>query len=263
MPESLSLRRDGAVRRLRLQRAAVHNAFNAGLVAELAVALHAIADDADARVVVLEGKGASFCAGADLDWMRRMAGASEAENRADALALAHLLRTLDELPKPTIARVHGAAFGGGVGLIACCDIAIASDTAKFGLTEARLGLLPATISPYVVNAIGQRNARRWFASAETFDAATALRIGLVHEVVAESTLDAAVQRQIELLLKAGPLASSNAKRLVREVAATHDRDALDARNAELIARLRASPEGREGLDAFLEKRKPGWTDPIE
>jgi methylglutaconyl-CoA hydratase len=187
-----------------------------------------------------------------------MAAAGEQENRDDALALARLMRTLDELPKPTIARVHGAAFGGGVGLVACCDIAIGAEQAKFGLTESRLGLLPAVISPYVIAAIGSRNARRYFATAEVFDAMQAQRIGLLHEVVAADELDAAVERQVALLLKAGPAASAQAKSLVREVAAQSDRDAIDAANARLIARLRVSAEGQEGLSAFLGKRTPVW-----
>lgn len=252
------LERTGAIARLRLDRPALHNAFDAGLILALTAALEQLATDADVRVVVLEGSGASFSAGADLNWMRGMASASEAENREDALALARLMRTLDELPKPTIARVHGAAFGGGVGLVACCDIAIGVPTAKFGLTESKLGLLPAVISPYVIAAIGTREARRWFATAEIFDAATALRIGLLHEVVEAEALDAAIERQIALLLKAGPQAAAGAKRLVARIASTTDRDSADRDNADLIARLRVSPEGQEGLSAFLDKRAPGW-----
>ncbi len=250
--------REGAVARLRLNRPDLHNAFDAVVIAALTGALEAVAADDSVRVVVLEGEGASFSAGADLNWMRGMAAASEAANREDSLALARLMRTLDELPKPTIARVHGAAFGGGVGLVACCDIAIAAPEAKFGLTESKLGLLPAVISPYVIEAIGPRQARRWFATAEIFDAATALQIGLVHQVVPASELDQAVQRQIDLLLKAGPVASATAKTLVCRVAGERDRDRLDADNAALIAGLRVSAEGQEGLGAFLEKRKPSW-----
>ena len=254
----LALERVGAVARLRLDRPALHNAFDSGLISALTAALDRLAYDPDVRVVVLEGSGASFSAGADLNWMRGMASASEAENRDDALALARLMRTLDELPKPMIARVQGAAFGGGVGLVACCDIAIGVPEAKFGLTESKLGLLPAVISPYVIAAIGQRNARRYFATAELFDAAEARRIGLLHEVVDAAALDAAVQRQVDLLLKAGPIASSLAKSLVRDVAAHADGAKHDADNAALIARLRVSPEGQEGLSAFLDKRKPSW-----
>lgn len=251
--------REGAVARLRLNRPQLHNAFDATLIAALTGALDSVAADPDVRVVVVEGEGASFSAGADLNWMRGMAAASEEENRRDSLALARLMRTLDECPKPTIARVQGAAFGGGVGLVACCDIAIATANAKFGLTEAKLGLLPAVISPYVIEAIGPRQARRWFATAELFDAATAYRVGLLHEVVDdEAALDAAVARQIDLLLKAGPVAAAGAKSLVRRVAARVDRDGLDADNAALIAALRVSPEGQEGLTAFLDKRAPVW-----
>jgi len=257
-PGSLQIDASVPVARLRLRRPSLHNAFDAGLIAGLTDALLRFGGADDVRVVVLEAEGPSFSAGADLSWMRAMAAADEAANRDDALALARLMRTLDELPKPTIARVHGAAFGGGVGLIACCDIAIGVPGAKFGLTESRLGLLPAVISPYVVAAIGARQARRWFATAETFDADTALRIGLLHQVVPADALDEAVQRQVDLLLKAGPFAASRAKALVRDVVAAADRDALDAANAGLIARLRASPEGQEGIGAFLDKRTPSW-----
>ena len=245
--------------RLRLDRPQLHNAFDAALIAALTDALALLGADPQVRVVVLEGAGASFSAGADLNWMRGMAAASEAENRDDALALARLLRTLDALPKPTIARVHGAAFGGGVGLVAACDIAIGVPEAKFGLTESRLGLLPAVISPYVIAAIGARQARRWFATAEIFDAAEARRIGLLHDVVDATALDTAVQRQIDLLLEAGPIAAASAKALVRDVVAGTDAAAIDRTNAALIARLRVSAEGQEGIGAFLEKRKPAWT----
>jgi len=259
MAESLIEQRTGAVLRLRLDRPDLHNAFDAALIAALTTALQRAGNDDGVRVVVLEGSGASFSAGADLNWMRGMAAAGETENRSDALALARLMRTLDELPKPTVARVHGAAFGGGVGLVACCDIAIGVPEAKFGLTESKLGLLPAVISPYVIDAIGERQARRWFASAEIFDAETALRIGLLHQVVPAMQLDEAVQRQIALLLKAGPKAAASAKSLVRRVAAESDRDVLDRENAALIAQLRVSPEGQEGLAAFLDKRSPSWS----
>lgn len=257
-PTALLIDRAGPVARLRLNRPELHNAFDPALIGELTAALDRLALEPDTRVVVLEAAGASFSAGADLNWMRGMAQASERENRDDALALARLMRSLDELPKPTIARVQGPAFGGGVGLVACCDIAIGVPEAKFGLTESKLGLLPAVISPYVIAAIGPRQARRWFATAEAFGADTALQIGLLHQVVDAELLDAAVQRQIELLLKAGPSAAASAKTLVRRVAAGADRDTLDAANADLIARLRISPEGQEGIAAFLEKRPPAW-----
>ncbi|MGN6512716.1 MAG: enoyl-CoA hydratase-related protein [Lysobacteraceae bacterium] len=258
MSEPLLVHVEAGIARLRLNRPALHNAFDAALIAALTAALERAGSDPGVRAVVLEGEGASFSAGADLHWMRGMAAASEAENRADALALARLMRTLDELPRPTIARVHGAAFGGGVGLVACCDIAIGAPEAKFGLTESRLGLLPAVISPYVIAAIGPRQARRWFATAEVFDAQEARRIGLLHEVVAAEALDAAVQRQLDLLRKAGPRAAAAAKALVRRVAAGGDGATLDAANADLIAALRVSAEGQEGLSAFLDKRKPSW-----
>jgi methylglutaconyl-CoA hydratase len=258
MGDSLRVDLDGDVARLRLDRPELHNAFDAALIARLTSALERIGADPVIRAVVIEGEGASFSAGADLHWMRGMAAASESENRDDALALARLMRTLDELPKPTIARVHGAAFGGGVGLVACCDIAIGATAAKFGLTESKLGLLPAVISPYVIAAIGARQARRWFATAEIFDAHEARRIGLLHDVVEADALDAAVLRQLDFLRKAGPNAAAGAKTLVRRVAAGGDGTTLDAANADLIAALRVSPEGQEGLSAFLDKRKPAW-----
>ncbi|MGY0798910.1 enoyl-CoA hydratase-related protein [Lysobacter sp. A286] len=250
--------REGPVARLRMNRPEIHNAFDAMLISALTGALENLGEDDSVRVVVLEGEGASFSAGADLNWMRGMAAASEDENRDDSLALARLMRTLDEIPKPTIAKVHGAAFGGGVGLVACCDIAIGVPEAKFGLTESKLGLLPAVISPYVIDAIGARQARRWFATAEIFDGRQACEMGLLHEVVNATALDTAVQRQIDLLLKAGPVASAQAKALVRQVASHHDGARHDADNASLIAGLRVSAEGQEGLSAFLDKRKPGW-----
>lgn len=259
----LAIENEGAVRTLCLQRPTLHNAFDAGLIAELTVALEAAGRDPSVRVVVLAGAGASFSAGADLQWMRGMARADEAENRRDAEALARLMRTLDELPRPTLARVHGAAYGGGVGLVACCDIAIGSTQARFGLTESRLGLLPAVISPYVIAAIGPRQARRWFATAETFDAETAHAIGLLHEVVAPEALDAAIAAQVKLLLAAGPQACAGAKALVRDVVGRRDRDRLDSENAALIARLRVSAEGQEGLAAFLDKRTAAWLPPKE
>lgn len=258
MTDTLHIQRHGAVATLWLNRPELHNAFDAGLIAELTGALQATGEDPAIRAVVLAGHGGSFSAGADLNWMRGMASASEAENRQDALALARLMRTLDALPKPTVARIHGAAFGGGVGLVACCDIAIAAEGARFGLTESRLGLLPAVISPYVIDAIGPRQARRWFATGEQFDAATALDIGLVHQVVAAEQLDAAVNQQVSLLDKAGPIAAASAKQLVAQVLQASDRNQLDQDNAALIARLRVSAEGQEGLGAFLGKRAPAW-----
>lgn len=257
---ALQIDEQGHVVRITLNRPDVHNAFDAGLIAEVTAVLDRIDGEPAVRAVVLSGSGASFSAGADLNWMRSMARASEAENRADAERLAALMRRLNFLSKPTIARVNGAAFGGGVGLVACCDIAIAADSAKFGLTEVKLGLVPAVISPYVVAAIGARAARRLFVTGETFDAAEAARIGLVDDSVAHDALDAHVQRALSLIAKGGPVAQHEAKRLaLRMGGATPENAArIDAENADLIARLRVSEEGQEGLSAFLEKRVPQW-----
>jgi methylglutaconyl-CoA hydratase len=246
------IREDG-VATVTLNRADVHNAFNDAVIADLTDALCRLGDDDKVRAVVLRAEGKSFSAGADLGWMQRMAGYRHAENLADAGALAELMRVLNFLPKPTVARVQGAAFGGGVGLVACCDIAIASDAAAFSLSEVRLGLIPAVISPYVVAAIGERAARRYFLTAERFDAAEALRIGLVHQVVPAGELDAAVDAILTRLSEGGPAAQRAAKVAHRPVDAglIHD-------TAERIATIRASSEGREGLAGFLEKRKPAW-----
>ena len=251
----------GTVRHIALNRPDVHNAFDDGLIAELTTALVDAGRDNAVRALVLTGSGASFSAGADLNWMRGMAGASEDENREDSLRLAALLRTLQFLPKPTIARVHGAAYGGGVGLIAACDIAIGAEGAKFGLTEVKLGLVPAVISPYVVAAVGARQARRLFVSGEIFDAAEACRIGLLHRVVPADGLDEAVDFTLKLLAKAGPQAQREAKQLALRMAGIDQQNAgrIDSDNAELIARLRVSDEGQEGLGAFLDKRAPSWT----
>ena len=259
---TLRLEQESGIAQISLARPEVHNAFDDTLIAELTTTLEMLDRDPSVRVVVLTGSGTSFSAGADLGWMRRMAQASEAENRADSMRLARLMRVLDGLSKPTIARVNGAAFGGGVGLIACCDIAIAVETATFALSEVKLGLVPAVISPYVIAAIGAREARRWFQSAESFNAAEAKRIGLLHVIESPGMLDVGIQRQCNLLLKAAPTAVAEAKLLVRRVAQSADADAMDAANADLIARLRMSPEGQEGLSAFLDKRKPGWIEQL-
>lgn len=251
---------DRGVATLTLHRPDVHNAFNAELIAELTEALERLGQDDDVRIVVLTGEGTSFSAGADLNWMRGMAEASEEENREDARRLARMLRTLNYLPKPTIARVNGAAFGGGVGLIACCDIAIGAAGAKFGLTEVKLGLVPATIAPYVIAAIGSRQARRLFLSAEIIDAEEAVRIELLHDVVPGEELSEAVNRQIGFILKNGPKALAMAKRLVDGVHGWDEskQAGVDESTSNLIAKLRVSEEGQEGLSAFLEKRKPSW-----
>lgn len=241
-----------------LSRAEVHNAFDETLIAELTRALVALDRDENVRAVVLLGDGKSFCAGADLNWMKRMAGFGPAENLADAMALATMLRTLNRLSKPTIARVHGSAFGGGVGLVACCDIAFAAQDATFSLSEAKLGLIPATIGPYVVEAIGARHARRYFLSSERFTAAEAFRIGLVHEIYPFDELDARINELLGALFLTGPRAQGEAKALIRALSGHPIDDAVIADSAARIARVRDSAEAREGVAAFLERRSPGW-----
>ena len=260
MTDAILVTRSGRVATITLNRASVHNAFDDALIADLTRALVDCELDANVRVVVLTGSGASFSAGADLHWMRRMAGASEADNEADALGLATLMRTLNFLSKPTIARVNGSAYGGGVGLVACCDVAIGVDGAKFSLSEVKLGLVPAAISPYVVAAIGGRHARRLFVSGEVFDAATAARIGLLHDCVAADALDDAIDRVVHFLGKGGPVAQTEAKQLALRIDGMTRASAekLDADNARLIARLRVSAEGQHGIGAFLDKRAPDW-----
>ena len=241
-----------------LNRPDVHNAFNDTLIAQFTDALVALATDDGVRVVVLAGNGASFCAGADLNWMKKMAGYSRAQNVADAQGLARMLRTLHELPKPTIARVHGAAYGGGVGLVACCDIAIGAVEATFSLSEAKLGLVPATISPYVIAAIGARQASRYFLSAERFEAAEAFRLGLLHDIVPIAQLDDRINEMLGPLLLAGPAAQRECKALIRAVAHRPIDAQVIAGTVRRIADVRASPEGKEGVAAFLGKRSPAW-----
>jgi methylglutaconyl-CoA hydratase len=248
---------------LTLSRPDKHNALDATVLNDLYDALRALATNDAVRVVVLTGAGASFCAGADIAHMRSMLHATEAQNIDDALVLARCLRLLDELPQPVIARVNGNAFGGGVGLVACADVAIAVESARFALTEVKLGIVPAAISPYVVTAIGNRNARRLFVTAAPFDANEARTLGLVHSTVAAERLDAAVAEQVELVLRASPAAVRAAKQLVRRVTQFADRDVLTDENARLLARLRVSPEGKEGLSAFLEKREASWMSSIK
>lgn len=245
---------------LRLDRPEVHNAFNAELIEALTDRFDRLAA-APPRVLVLAGAGASFSAGADLGWMRGMAEADEAANRADATRLAAMFRALDNLPCPVLARVHGPAFGGGVGLIACCDMAIAAESATFGLTEVRLGLIPATIAPFVLARIGRSHARRYLLGGERFDAAEAHRIGLVDDVVAVDALDAAIESRLEALLACGPTAVAECKALIRRVAEFDGgHQELDSITAEWIARVRVSDEGQAGLRAFLDKRRPEWNE---
>jgi methylglutaconyl-CoA hydratase len=241
-----------------LNRPDVHNAFNEALIAELTTALRTLDADPNVRAVVLAGAGASFCAGADLNWMKKMAGFRRAQNLADASALAKMLATLDALSKPTIARVHGAAFGGGAGLVACCDIAIGAQDATFAFSEARLGLIPAAISPYVVAAIGARAARRYFLSAERFSAAEAYRLGLLHDLALLEELDARINEVLGALLTAGPRAQAESKALLRAIVNRPVDAKIVADTAQRIARVRASPEGKEGVAAFLAKRKAAW-----
>ena len=242
-----------------LNRPKVHNAFDDTVIAALTAAFAELAGDAAVRVVVLTGAGQSFSAGADLNWMKAMAGYSAEENRADAERLADMLHLLDTLPQPSVARVNGAALGGGVGLVAACDIAIAAEGAQFGVTEVRLGLIPSVISPYVLRAIGPRHARRFALTGERFGAAEARHIGLVHEVVAANALDAAVEIVIGNLLSGAPGAQADVKKLFRDVWEL-DRisGVVRADTATRIARRRATDEAREGMAAFFDKRKPGW-----
>jgi len=241
-----------------LNRPDVHNAFDDELIRELTAALLALDAAPNVRAVVLLGAGETFCAGADLNWMRRMAGYTYEENVADAEALARLLETLCILSKPTIARVHGAAYGGGVGLIACCDVAIAVPEAMFALSEVRLGLIPSTIGPYVVEAIGARQARRYMLTGERFAAAEAFRIGLVHDLAPMGELDERINELLGSLLLAGPRAQAAAKALVRAVAHRPiDRNVVDDTVAR-IATIRATDEAREGMAAFLTRRSAAW-----
>lgn len=251
-------RRPQGVVWLWMNRPELHNAFDELLIAELTGALRALDADPGTRVLVLAGRGKSFSAGADLNWMQRQGAASLEENVADAFKLAELFRTLSECRKPTVARVHGAALGGGMGLASACDICVASDRAVFATSEVRFGIIPSAISPYVIRAIGERQAYRYFQTAERIPAARARELGLAHEVVEPEALDAAVQQLVEALLAGGPLAQGAATELIRAVAHRPVDDAVVADTAHRIARLRATPEAREGLAAFLEKRSPNW-----
>jgi methylglutaconyl-CoA hydratase len=250
---------DNAVGILTLNKAERHNAFDEVLIAEITAGLRELAADPRVRAVVLSSTGKSFCAGADLNWMKRAAGYSQEENLRDAHKLAELMRTLNELPKPTIARVQGPAYGGGVGLIAACDIAVATYDALFALTEVKLGILPAVISPYVLAAIGERHARRYMLTAERLSAAEAYRIGLLHEIVpGEEQLDEAIGEILDSLLKNGPQAQAQCKGLIRAVSGQPIDETTIEETAQRITSVRSSPEGKEGLTAFLEKRKPSW-----
>ena len=262
MASTLVIERQGPVGLITFNRPERHNAFDDVLIGELTEALRSMEAEDGLRVVVLSGAGRSFSAGADVDWMKRAAAYSKDENLRDAMELGALMRTLDHLRKPTIARVHGNVFGGGVGLVACCDIAIATQDARFSLSEVKLGLIPAVISPYVVAAIGARNARRYFLSGERFEAAEAYRMGLVHDLAGdENDLDDRIGAIVDAMMLAGPVAQREAKELIRAVAHRPMHSEILQDTAERIARVRTSPEGREGLSAFLDKRKASWIPP--
>jgi methylglutaconyl-CoA hydratase len=241
-----------------LNRPDIHNAFDDTIIAELTKAFKQAGDDPAVRIVVLASSGKSFCAGGDLNWMRRMASYNFDENLRDSNALAEMLRTLNFLPKPTIARVQGPAYGGGVGLVACCDMAVATPESAFCLSEVKVGLIPATIGPYVVRAIGQRAARRYFTTAELIKAETAFKLGLVSELVQGDELDSSIGTLVKNLLRNGPQAVAEAKRLVLDIADGEINAEMIADTSQRIAHTRGSTEGKEGLTAFLEKRKPSW-----
>jgi methylglutaconyl-CoA hydratase len=256
--ETLAIERLGALATIWMDRPEVFNAFNEQLIAELAGACAELDADTSVRVVVLAGRGKHFSAGADLNWMRRAADSTEADNLADSRKFAAMLRTLSGMSKPTIARVQGAALGGGTGLAAACDMAIASDDASFATSEVKFGIIPAVISPYVLRAIGPRHALRYFQSAERFGAAEAKAMGLVNEVVAVNELDAAVERLVQALLACGPQAQLAAKQLIAALSGRPIDDAVSEETATRIARQRATAEAREGFAAFFEKRPPAW-----
>ena len=255
---TLEIELKGPVATIWMNRPDLHNAFDEILIAELTAACVALDEDSDVRVVVLAGRGKSFSAGADLNWMRRAANNGIDDNLNDARALARMLRTLSGMEKPTIARVQGAALGGGMGLASACDIAVASTKAVFATSEVRFGIIPSAISPYVLRAIGARQAYRYFQSAERIDAVRAREIGLVHEAVEPEALDAKVQEIVASLLQGGPLSQAAAKDLIRAVDGRPINDTLVEETAHRIAHLRATPEAREGIAAFLDKRQANW-----
>ena len=241
-----------------LNRPDVRNAFNEISIAEMTQAFRMLDKDRDVRVIVLAARGTAFCAGADLNWMKKMASYSEEENFADAQALAEMMQVIYACNKPTIARVQGDCYAGGMGLVAACDMALAVETAGFCLSEVRLGLIPATISPYVIRAMGERASRRYFLTAERFDAAEARRLGLVHEVVAEDQLDHEIDKLANALLACSPHAIDEAKRLLRDISGEPINPELITDTVRRIAQIRVSEQGREGVQAFLNKRKPAW-----
>ena len=249
---------DRGVATITLNQPDKHNAFDDHLIAQLSDIFTRANEDAYVRVVVLASTGKSFCSGADLNWMKRMATYSYEQNLQDARALANMFHLLNSLSKPTIARVQGAAFGGAVGLVACCDMAIGSKLSKFCLSEVKLGLIPATISPYVIAAIGARAARRYFATAEVFSSRRARRLGLLSEAVTEEELDPTIEDLIQHILKNGPMAVAEAKKLIHDIDSFPSEAALIEETCTRIAAIRVSAEGQEGLSAFLDKRRPNW-----
>jgi methylglutaconyl-CoA hydratase len=256
--QTLEVKSENRVGIVTLNRPDVRNAFNETAIAEITQAFRDLGADDSIRAIILAARGPAFCAGADLNWMKKMAGYTHEENRADAAQLAEMLRVIYTCPKPVVAKVQGDCYAGGMGLVAACDIAVAVEKANFCLSEVKLGLIPATISPYVIKAMGQNAARRYFLTAERFSAQEAKRIGFVHEVAAEEALDWTVDEIVRALVANSPNAVREAKRLVRDVAGVALSDALIADTADRIADIRASDEGREGVRSFLEKRKPGW-----
>lgn len=256
--QTLTVTTEGRVATVTLNRPDMRNAFNETAIAEITGAFRALGNAQEVRAVVLAANGTAFCAGADLNWMKKMAGYTREENLADATQLADMLRTIHACPKPVVARVQGDCYAGGMGLVAACDIAIAAETVNFCLSEVKLGLIPATISPYVIRAMGESAARRYFLTAERFSAQEALRIGFIHQVATPDGLDAAVADIVRSLSANSPHAMREAKRLVQDVAGAPLTADLIADTAERIADIRSSDEGKEGVAAFLEKRKPGW-----
>lgn len=256
--ETLEINVADKVATITLNRPQLRNAFNETAIADIAMAFDEAGQDADVRAIVLAANGPAFCAGADLNWMKKMAGYSFDENEADALRLADMLRTIYFSPKPTVAKVQGDCYAGGMGLVAACDIVVASEGVNFCLSEVKLGLIPATISPYVIKAMGEQASRRYFLTAERFDAFEARRIGLAHEVVPAEALDATVAAITGALVNNSPNAVREAKKLVRDIAGLPIDDPLLADTAGRIAAIRASAEGKEGVAAFLDKRKPSW-----
>jgi methylglutaconyl-CoA hydratase len=258
--QTLTVTIDDAIARVTLNRPELRNAFNEQSIAELALAFDELGRNELVRAIVLGANGPAFCAGADLNWMKKMAGYSDSENRADAMRLADMLRTIYACPKPVVAKVQGDCYAGGMGLVAACDIAVSADAANFCLSEVKLGLIPATISPYVIKAMGEQAARRYFLTAERFDAREAHRIGFVHEIVPAADLDAKVSAIVQSLANNSPNAVREAKTLVRDVVGQPVTQALLEDTAQRIAGIRASLEGREGVASFLEKRRPSWLD---